>query len=366
MSLIVSLILGTLAQDRDWDPPKTWVFLVGILEWKDSKSFGSFPKEGRRDAELAEFFRSQGVPRGQVVFLKDDEGTREKIAKSLAEFLSKTREGDFLFLYYAGHGGKDKNGTAYFMPYDAGGEYEKSAWSIPSIFDAIEKGFRGNRAFLSADCCYSGSLGVEAAKRKTSLAYACLSSSQASTVSTGNWTFTECLLAGLRGMPAVDANGDGTVALDELARYSEAEMAFADEQLSSFATTGRFDAGMKLAAASKRAHARLGERVEVKWRASEDAEWEWYKCRILGWGQRGFKIHYLGWEDKYDEWVGEDRMRAPQYRHFRKGTPVEVEWQGKWYPAAVLDCKLGLHFIHYDGHEDFWDEWVSSKRIRTK
>ena len=55
--LFISLIGASataIAQgnNQSWQPSRTWVVAVGILEWQDSDSFDSFPKEGRKDAEL--------------------------------------------------------------------------------------------------------------------------------------------------------------------------------------------------------------------------------------------------------------------------------------------------------------------------
>ena len=44
----------------------------------------------------------------------------------------------------------------------------------------------------------------------------------------------------------------------------------------------------------------------------------------------------------------------------------EVEWKGSWYKATVLksnDSKT-QHYIHYDGWSDSWNEWVGTGRMR--
>ena len=58
------------------------------------------------------------------------------------------------------------------------------------------------------------------------------------------------------------------------------------------------------------------------------------------------------------------RIRQFKPTQFAKNARVEVEWQGKWWPAKVLDAKGGSHLITYDGYGKEWDEWVTSKRIR--
>ena len=79
------------------------------------------------------------------------------------------------------------------------------------------------------------------------VSYGAITSSLACTVSTGAWTFTECLIAGLRGAIPLDAGGNGLITFAELGRFAEREMAFNDGQLSTFVTTNGFDPRFVLA-----------------------------------------------------------------------------------------------------------------------
>jgi hypothetical protein len=45
---------------------------------------------------------------------------------------------------------------------------------------------------------------------------------------------------------------------------------------------------------------------------------------------------------------------------------VDVEWDGRWYPAQVLAAEGGLYFITYSGYDSSWNEWVDSSRIRKR
>lgn len=51
---------------------------------------------------------------------------------------------------------------------------------------------------------------------------------------------------------------------------------------------------------------------------------------------------------------------------FDNGDPVLVEWHGRWWPAKVIEVGSGKWKIHYDGYSNSWDEWVGTDRIRTK
>ena len=55
---------------------RTWVFVVGLLEWKNAGSYASFPKTDRRDAQLVALLKRRGVPADHVVYLHDREATR--------------------------------------------------------------------------------------------------------------------------------------------------------------------------------------------------------------------------------------------------------------------------------------------------
>lgn len=48
------------------------------------------------------------------------------------------------------------------------------------------------------------------------------------------------------------------------------------------------------------------------------------------------------------------------------GDAVMVSWKSSWYPATVI--QLGNHKvkIHYDGYQNNWDEWVGRERIRYR
>jgi hypothetical protein len=290
------------AQQRDWQPQRTWVFIVGTLQWQHSDMFESFPQKNRRDAQLANFFKTQGVPAYQMVFLKDKQATTRQVRTAFKELLSRTNEGDLLFVYFTGHGYKSDDETkTFFATYDAGEDVP--GWETGSITRDIERYFKGSEAFLTADCCYSGSLTQQVRQLHSRISYACLASASATELSTANWTFTEMLLAGLKGKAYADINQDGEITLRELAEDIRSDMAFAEDQKSTFAATGVFAKETVLALAERRSSRDISRRVEVK------SEGDWYKARIIDAGQGQYKVHYYGYDDWYDEWVTARQVR---------------------------------------------------------
>jgi hypothetical protein len=46
---------------------------------------------------------------------------------------------------------------------------------------------------------------------------------------------------------------------------------------------------------------------------------------------------------------------------------VEVEWQGSWWPAILMERRGVQHWlVHYEGYGDEWDEVVAETRIRER
>lgn len=348
--------------ERSWQPERTWVFVVGTLSWKHREMWNSFPQKNRRDAQLVQFFKEQGVPADHIVYLSDKEATQGNIQRSLAAHLSRAGKGDMLFLYYTGHGYKSEDSTdTYLASYDAG-DAGVPGWSVNSIPASIERYFMGDRAFLALDNCYSGTLAEAVTSRRSPISYAVLTSSTSTESSTGNWTFTEILLGALRGRAYADSNSDGEVTLGELAGQASDDMLFAERQRSSFAATGTFSPQTILAQAERKADARVGERVEVR------SEGDWFKGRIIDASPSRslFLVHYYGYEEAEDEWVSANRIRRLSGdAQYAAGQKVEVEWEGDWYAARILQVRGGLFLIHYQDYGEEWDEWVEAKRIRS-
>jgi hypothetical protein len=355
-----ALGVGDALAKEDWQPAKTWLFAVGVLEFEHADVWPLMlgAKQGRRDVTLVELFRQAGVPPEQVTYLQDRAATHQNIRQNYIGQLSRTRPGDLLVLYYTGHGSRNReNGKTCFATYDAGQKYA-SAWPVALMFQDLEEYFRGDRVLIMADCCYSGALVDEARRHKTRLAISVLSSSYSHNSSTGNWTFSDALLAGLQGRPEVDLDGDQQVELHELAEYAELDMAFIEEQKAMFFANDKFQRDMRLKATAGERRPNSGNRVEALW------EGKWYKAKTLDVAQGSTRVHYIGYDSTFDEWLTADRVRPYAPSMYQQGTKVEALWNKQWYPAIVQKTWYGLHFIHYDNYSNEWDEWVGRKSLR--
>lgn len=345
------------AESPVWHPAKTWVFAVGVLNF-DNPKLTTWPDEGRVDQVMIDAYRERGVPDAQIAFIKNADATKAQVMKRFTEFLRRAGKDDTLVFYYAGHGGRDFKDAARpvsFLTYDS-----NATWSTGEVLNAIERNFRGTQALITVDCCHSGEIALDAAKRQGRIHYGVLTSSQASAKSTGNWTFTQCLVDLLRGKAQLDFDRDGAITFAEAAKHCDLEMAFCENQRVSHAATNGFPSDLVLAKTSTPDAPRVGERCEAEHKG------KWWKAKILAAKDGKFHVTWIGWAKKYDSWVEADQLRPHTPKSMAAGTPVEIEWRKKWYPGKVVRSELGLLLVHYDGYPAIDDEWLPMNRVRVK
>lgn len=334
---------------------KTWVFIVGVLEWKDSNSFASFEKKDRLDNKILKFFRENGIPENQIAYISDKQATTKAVKDAFIPFSKQAQKDDMLFFYYCGHGYKNDKKQVCFA------NYQGSDWSAEEIVKTVNENFAGNTAFFTADCCNSGGLSLEVQKYKTKN-FVALNSVVPKDVSTGNWTFSNALLYGLQGQPFVDTDNDGAITLNELANYIDQEMAIVEGQKSANYIPANMKNWVVASNVSKKKSARIGERVLVNY---EGQDWLGFITSVNKDGL--FKVRFYSYTNDETDWVESSRIKPfTCKKNFAVGASVKVYYKDdqKWYPATVVKKFSCLHYIHYEGFGKEWDEWVSPDNIK--
>jgi len=350
-----------------WCTNKAWVFAVGVLHWQKASDLASFSEKNRRDAELVDCLRSNGVPSDHIVFLPDKKATLRNINEQLSLMLAKTQPGDSLVFYYCGHGWVS-NGQTYFGNFDAG-DSDSQCLSVRRIVETIAHQFKGSQALFSADCCCSGSMAAELQRAQPPFKYATLTSVTAGTSSTSNWTFTQSLLDSFSGHRFADYNKDGKITFDELGRYIRSEMRTFEKQAATVASGAGFDKNDEIA--------------KVKWELEPIPQpvqalygKSWWPAKLVDRKGKLDRIHWMdiGWDaPDDDQWLDQTSVRAmpaagtataATSTQFAVGNHVSVQWKGAWYPAKILQARDSQYLIHYVGYNSSWDEWVGPTRVK--
>jgi hypothetical protein len=117
----------------------------------------------------------------------------------------------------------------------------------------------------------------------------------------------------------------------------------------------------------------IGQKMMVSWNGG------WYPATVRQARGSSCFVHYDGYGNKWDEWVGPDRIQSPfGYSNgygnsmvpgqvpavFRVGDPVQVLWGNQWWPAHVIYVRGNQLYIHYDSYQNNWNEWIGPERYR--
>lgn len=417
------LLASGRAGAESLDPKTTWAVVAGVLEWQDP-GLDSFPKEHRKDRALFDKLGEIGVPSAQRTLLLDEDATAAAIGEALAGVVARAGSEATLIFYFAGHGVRDDDGRIIFTSSDTRlDRLDRTGLEMGRLRQMLS-GFRGKRLILLADCCHSGGLGEVAKALSGARQTVALTSSQASNISTGNWTFTQTLIDGFSGRALLDRNDDGTLTFSELATEVEEAMCHRERQRYGFASFGVAPSLVIAKAAKPKTGAGVpaekagafevrnwiktedeqigrileldsspkGGRALVEFFNYSDVSSAWLPLANLepdqletwpagtelrvSWENKvwdakvrevegGFMlITYPGFDSNWDEWISDDRVVGPKRKQPAPGDRVKVEWKGRWYAAKVKSIQGGKWCIAYVGFDATWDECVEEARIR--
>ena len=344
-----------------WDPKTTYAVVVGVLAFEDPNLKG-FSDRHRKDRELADTLLSRGLPREHLTLLLDADATAAAVFGALEATAKNAPPGSTLLFYYAGHGGKDESGAISFVAYDAAPKKPEHAVALSRVGEVIKKGFRGDRVLLLADCCYSGGLAeVARALKEAGKPALALTSAESSNLSTENWTFTQALIDALRGDALFDRDGDGVVALGELAEEERDAMKFRERQRSGFENAGlppSWAIAERNAPLPKTETASMGSYVEA-----ERAPARYAVARVVGSHGDELDVQFYDYSDTDTKTVRTSQVRPIQFTRYPVGAKLTVLWGGKQWPAEVTKADGDFEYITYPGWPSFWDEWILSDRV---
>ena len=112
---------------------------------------------------------------------------------------------------------------------------------------------------------------------------------------------------------------------------------------------------------------KLGDTVQVKWRT------RWQTATVQQIKDKKFLVHYHGYSQRWDEWVGANRLKQLMHKvkkaptpSYKKDARVLVKWGGSWWKAHIKQIESGRYLVHYEGWSDKWDEWVNFNRIKPR
>ncbi|MFO0548955.1 MAG: caspase family protein [Polyangiaceae bacterium] len=354
---VSSVAAPVIASVPEWQPGSTRAFIVCLAGFEgEAPGHTSFTTSDRNDTAFAELLARRGVPRDRTTVLLDGAATTESVRAALERTLAESRPDETLLFYFGSHGGYDaKTGAHSFSTFDGSLPME---WAI----DAIEASFKGDRAMLFSDSCYSGGLVELVQQRGHRVSYAVLSSAGSHDVAWSGWRFIDVLIRGLEGQSMLDLDQDGQILWSELTTYAEHHMAFVASGKPAFTRVG---AAMPDFVLTRGVPKKTDPRVGLYREALIDGSWE--RVEILAVDRERLFVHPTsGVTHEADAWVHASSLREVTPPRYAKGAAVEVEYDSKWFPATVLDSFDELTFAHYEGYSSAWDEWFSPDEIRPR
>jgi hypothetical protein len=375
-SLLFLLALTAIARGEErWDPAKTYVVMVGITEWKSNgkHEYEKFPKRGRVDVLLEKQLLDDGVPRENLVFLKDKAATAEAMRTEIAAVAKRAPAGSTFIFYFNGHGDRDwKTGRNYLVNYDLDpADMAKTGFAVAELSKLLEDNFRSGRVLLLGDSCYSGALAdvVRHFAGNKKVRAASLSSVVGENMAWATNSYTEDLIKIFAGDGVLDRDHKGKVTLKDAASFLRDEMRFREDQPSEVARNADFEPDFVIRDVDP---TKVLRTLEGPWQLRDfvDAKLDghWYRAQIVDEKDGRYKIHFFSKNYEIrDEWLDKNEIRKPFVHDVAKGDAVSVrstaDWlKGKptWFDGVVTAVRDGFARVRYTVLPDYKAEWVPS------
>lgn len=176
---------------------------------------------------LARALLAEGLPESRLHVLLDEQASLKAIEAEIKKIGERSKSGESLLVYYTGHGTREGD-EVHFYPYDS---EPKKGLTTSDLGSMLASSFKGDRAILTADCCFSGGLDQTAAiLRRQGLSSAVLASASPTEPSGPTWAFTMTLTDCLQGKRPPDRDLDHRVTLEEAILEIREVLAFTQRQ----------------------------------------------------------------------------------------------------------------------------------------
>lgn len=143
--------------------PDLYVVAVGVSQYADPRMNLKYAAKDARD--IAELFRSRGGRYGKVEVLQilDDEARRETILAA-REKLARTRIGDQVVVFVAGHGMLDDKLDYYFVTHDFDRDRPPRRGLSYDQLEGLLDGIPARQKLMMMDTCHSGEVDEDAVR----------------------------------------------------------------------------------------------------------------------------------------------------------------------------------------------------------
>jgi hypothetical protein len=226
--IVAALLAGPAWVRADGTNPDCFVLSVGIDGYLKANRLSGCVTDARDVA--ARFGAQHGKRFGKVtrLVLTEHHAGRAAITRGLTWLARAGRKGDFAVLFLSGHGGRNNDGSWYFLPQD----YDSRAHATTALTDreilkrAGALGERGLTVLVIIDACFSGQLRLNAAsvfnqQYASGAGVVIMASSSPSQTSAALGPYSAFARTVVEAMAGeADTNGDGRVTLQELRRYT--------------------------------------------------------------------------------------------------------------------------------------------------
>lgn len=345
---------ATAAQDNVSAADRGRLLFLGVAydeappEGFDSGSFNWAPDNVSRILRL----QSEKLFRNiEVENVKGEQATHQAIMRALRQMKRHAKADDLFFLYWGTHGGSGPDGWSANLPGGGvmyGSELKQELGEFPCPVVCLlstcgSGGFAGARADQ-----------VEVPPNVTAF---CACRRKQSTSNELDRAFCEAI-AGF-----ADADGNGEVTIGETLQYVPRRY----RQMFRGGEPTDVDLLPVLAASDATPRERALSLCGGDSLAAVAQNGAWYGCRVLEKTPDGTKVRFFGFDATTENggYSMPDAVVSDDVIDLLGGDPtIDVEWEGSWYPARVLERSRNQWKIHYIGYPDSDDEEVPRSRVR--